>query len=349
MGDVVLDKHYVEFLKEIKSKILSARIRAYHRLNRGHIQLYWDLGKTIVDRQKKYGWGQSIVERLAKDLREDFPNSSGFSDRNLWNMRSFYEAYREFPILQQLVAEIPWGHHMLILGKTADIKEREYYIKATAEMGWSRNVLLNQIKANAYAHAKSKGKLHNFDKALPDHLAEQADESVKSVYSLDFLGITKPVKERELENRLVEKVKSFILELGYGFCFIGNQHRVTLGDNEYYIDLLFFNRKLKSLVAIELKAGRFQPEFAGKMDFYLHILNDKHRMKDENPPIGIILCATKDDLEVEYALKSVKNPVGVGEYQLTTKLPEKLKGMIPSEQEIKAVFKRNDLLAGGAR
>lgn len=340
MKNIILDKNYVEFLKEIKGKIFSARIQACRRLNRGHIQLYWDLGKIIVDRQKKYGWGQSIVERLAKDLQTEFPNIGGYSDRNLWDMRRFYDAYKGFPILRQIVAELPWGHHLLIMNKTEQMKEREYYIKASIEMGWSRNVLLNQIKANAYRHAKSKGKLHNFDKVLPDHLVEQADESIKSVYSLDFLGITKPVKERELENRLVEKVKRFILELGYGFCFIGNQHRVTLGNNEYYIDLLFFNRKLRSLVAIELKAGRFKPEYTGKMDFYLHILNDKYKMNDENSPIGIILCATKDDLEVEYALKSVKHPVGVGEYQLTTKLPEKLKGVIPSEQEIKEAFKR---------
>jgi predicted nuclease of restriction endonuclease-like (RecB) superfamily len=215
--------------------------------------------------------------------------------------------------------------------------EREYYIQATIQMGWSRNVLLNQIKADAYGLSKLK-KQHNFEKAMPSHLAEQADESVKSVYNLDFLGITKPVKERELEARLVEKVKRFILELGYGFCFIGNQHRVTLGSNEYFIDLLFFNRKLKSLVAIELKTGKFEPEYAGKLDFYLHILNDQHRLKDENPPIGIILCATKDDLVVEYALRSVKNPVGVGAYQLTTKLPERLKGVIPSEEEIRTAL-----------
>lgn len=330
-----LDKNYISFLNTIKAKILSARIRAYRGLNRELIKLYWDLGKTIVERQKQYGWGQSIVERLSKDLRHEFPNTGGFSDRNLWDMRRFYDAYKNNTKLRQLVAEIPWGHNLLILNKTDDLKEREYYIQASVQMGWSRNVLLNQIKANASAHAKQKWKLHNFDKALPAHLAEQADESIKSVYSLDFLGITKPVKERELENRLVEKVKRFILELGYGFCFIGNQFRLTLKDNEYYIDLLFYNRKLKNLVAIELKTGKFEPEYAGKMDFYLHLLNDQVKMKDENPPIGIILCADKDDLVVEYALKSVKHPVGVGEYHLTTKLPAQLKGAIPSEQEIK--------------
>jgi predicted nuclease of restriction endonuclease-like (RecB) superfamily len=340
MKNVSLDKNYVEFLREIKNKILSARIRAYHRLNRGHIQLYWDLGKTIVDRQKKYGWGQGIVEELAKDLKREFSGTEGFSANNLWRARNFYLAYEHDSKLARLVQEIPWGQNIVIMQMVKERIQRAYYIKATADLGWSRDVLLNQIKANAYGHSKLK-KQHNFKNALPEYLAEQADESIKSVYNLDFLGITKSVKERELEARLVEKIKGFILELGYGFCFIGNQQKVILGGNEYFIDLLFFNRKLRSLVAIELKIGRFAPEYAGKMDFYLHILNDKYKMKDENPPIGIILCATKDDLEVEYALKSVKHPVGVGEYQLTTKLPDKLKGVIPSEREIKAAFKRN--------
>ncbi len=214
-------------------------------------------------------------------------------------------------------------------------EKKQYYIEACIKLGWSRDVLLNQVKANAYALAKQNKKLHNFKTALPEYLAEQADESIKSVYNLDFLGVTREVKERELENRLVEKVKRFILELGYGFCFIGNQYRLTLKDNDYYVDLLFYNRKLKTLVAIELKTGKFEPEYAGKMDFYLHLLNDQVKRKDENPSIGIILCADKDDLVVEYALKSVKNPVGVAEYRLTTKLPLQLKGTIPSEQEIK--------------
>lgn len=340
MVNVALDKNYSEFVKEIKNKILSARIRTYHGLNRGHIQLYWDLGKTIVGRQKKYGWGQSIVEELAKDLKREFAGTEGFSANNLWRARNFYLAYEGDSKLAQLVQEIPWGQNIVIMQMVKASKEREYYIKATVQMGWSRNVLLNQIKADAYGCSRLK-KQHNFEKVLPDHLAEQADESIKSVYNLDFLGITQPVKERELENRLVEKVKNFILELGYGFCFIGNQHRITLGENEYFIDLLFFNRKLKNLVAIELKAGKFKPEYAGKIDFYLHILNDHYKLRDENPPIGIILCATKDDLEVEYALKSVENPVGVGAYQLTAKLPKKLKGFIPSEQEIRTAFKRD--------
>ena len=333
-----IDKNYVSFFNTIKSKILSARIRAYRGLNRELIKLYWDLGKTIVKRQKEHGWGESIVEKLSKDLNTEFEGREGFSSHNLWRMRDFYLEYKDYPKLAQLVLEIPWGHNVLILQKLKTAQEKKYYIKACIQMGWSRNVLLNQIKANVFAHAKRQGQFHNFHKTLPAHLAEQADESIKSVYNLDFLGITKPVKERELENFLIEKVKRFILELGYGFCFIGNQYRLTLKNNEYYVDLLFYNRKLKNLVAIELKAGKFEPEYAGKMDFYLNLLNDQTKMKDENPSIGIILCADKDDVVVEYALKSIKNPIGVGKYHLTTKLPRQLKGIIPSEEEIKTAL-----------
>ena len=333
-----IDKNYVSFLNTIKSKILLARIRAYRGLNRELIKLYWDLGKTIVERQKEHGWGESIVEKLSKDLNTEFEGREGFSSHNLWRMRDFYLEYKDYPKLAQLVLEIPWGHNVLILQKLKAAQEKKYYIKACIQMGWSRNVLLNQIKANVFAHAKRQGQFHNFHKTLPAHLAEQADESIKSVYNLDFLGITKPVKERELENFLIEKVKRFILELGYGFCFIGNQYRLTLKNNEYYVDLLFYNRKLKNLVAMELKAGKFEPEYAGKMDFYLNLLNDQTKMKDENPSIGIILCADKDDVVVEYALKSIKNPIGVGKYHLTTKLPRQLKGIIPSEEEIKTAL-----------
>ncbi len=245
----------------------------------------------------------------------------------------FYLSYKDQPKLARLVPEIPWGHNVLIMQKVKEIKAKEYYLRSSAEFGWSRNVLLNQIKADAYELSLKK-KQHNFEKALPVHLAEQADESLKSVYNLDFLGITRPVLERELEKRIVEKIKNFILELGAGFSFIGNQYRVELDGDEYFVDLLFFNRTLRCLVAIELKTGDFKPEYAGKMDFYLHLLNDTVKLKDENPSIGIILCAQKKNIIVEYALRCAKNPVGVAEYKLTRKLPADLKKYLPSEKDL---------------
>lgn len=330
----IAGKEYIKFLNEIKSRIMTARIQAIRLVNKELIKLYWDIGKNIIERQQEYKWGDNIVEALARDLKNMFPQARGFSERNLWNMRRFYEEYKNKPFLQQLVAEIPWGHNLLIMEKVAVDGEREYYIKASRNFGWSRNVLLNQIKAGGYA-LSLKQKTHNFPKALPMYLVEQADEAMKSVYNLDFLGITKEVLERELEKRLIDKIKRFMLELGKGFSFIGNQYRLTLGNNEYFVDLLFFNRNLKCLIAIELKTGKFEPEYAGKMDFYLHLLDEQVRLKDENPPIGIILCADKDNIVVEYALRSVKKPVGVAEYYLTKKLPKYLMGKLPDARTLK--------------
>jgi predicted nuclease of restriction endonuclease-like (RecB) superfamily len=334
----IAKNEYSKFLNEIKSRIVSARIQAVRSVNRELIKLYWDIGKSIIERQEKYKWGDNIVEALARDLKNEFPQAQGFSERNLWNMRRFFEEYKDKPILQQLVAEIPWGQNLLIIEKVANDNEREYYLKSARAFGWSRNVLLNQIKADAYALSR-KQKNHNFPKALPAHLSEQADEAIKSVYNLDFLGITRPFMERELEKRLVEKIKQFILELGLGFSFIGNQYRLTLGNNEYFVDLLFYNRKLKCLVAIELKTGKFEPEYAGKMDFYLHLLDEQVKLKGENPSIGIILCADKDHIVVEYALRSVKKPVGVAEYYLTKRLPKSLQGKLPDAESLKAPIK----------
>jgi predicted nuclease of restriction endonuclease-like (RecB) superfamily len=328
-------KQYGAFLNEIKRRITTARINAARSVNRELIKLYWDIGGIIVARQKQHGWGQGVVRQLAADLAADFNNLEGFSANNLWRIRNFYLAYKDHPKLAQLVQEIPWGQNIVILQMVKDIEERAYYISASSEMGWSRNVLLNQIKAGAYQHQKTMPKQHNFPQALPAHLAEQADESLKSVYSLDFLDITKPVLERELERRLVEKVKRFMLELGKGFCFIGNQHRLTLNDNEYFVDMLFYNRILKCLVAIELKTGKFEIEHAAKMDFYLDLLNEQIKLDDENPSVGIILCVQKDSVVVEYALRRAINPMGVAEYRLAKKPTKELKAILPDERDLR--------------
>jgi len=334
-----LSKQYADFLREVKQKILSSRVHASRAVNKELIGLYWDIGKVIVERQKQYGWGQKVVEKLANDLVDDFNGLEGFSSNNLWRMRNFYLAYKNMPKLAQLVQEIPWGQNIVILQMVKDTEEREYYISTTAEMGWSRNVLLNQIKAEAYRCQKAVSKQHNFPKVLPVYLAEQANESLKSVYNLGFLGITTPVLERELERRLVDKVKRFLLELGKGFTFIGNQYRLTLNDKEYFVDLLFFNRVLKCLVAVELKTGEFEIEHAAKMDFYLDLLNEQVKMKDENSSIGMILCVKKDSVVVEYAMRRAANPMGVAEYRLSKKPSKELKAILPEESDM-----RNQLL-----
>ncbi len=335
---------YVSLLEDIKKRITSARIKASRSINRELIQLYWDIGKMIVSRQEKFGWGQGIVVKLAADLSLETGSKEGFSDKNLWRMRLFYLEYKKSPKLAQLVREIPWGQNIAIMQMIKTNEEREYYLKATAEMGWSRNVLIHQIKAGAYKSYIQLPKQHNFQKVLPVYLAEQADESLKSVYNLDFLDIKKQVLERELESRLVEKVKRFMLEMGKGFSFIGNQHKLTLGSNEYFVDLLFFNRILRCLVAVELKTVKFEVEHSAKLDLYLDLLNKQTKYKDENPSIGIIFCVEKDSVVVEYALSRSVNPMGVAEYKLSTKPSKELKNLLPAgktvEKQLIAEYKQ---------
>ena len=376
---LTINADYRQFVEELKARVIDARTSVARAVTHDAILLYWDLGRGIVEKQKTHGWGDSVVEMVAADLRRAFPEMRGFSPRNVWDMRRFYATYsapeirsqavREIghrqsnPILRQvaaelgedekqqrpvtkseasvdeqflrqLVAEIPWGQNLLILNKLTNPAARLYYLRATARFGWSRNVLLNQIKASAYERAVTEKKTHNFGLALPEHFAEQADEMLKSSYSLDFLGLHRAVKERDLEDRLISRLQSFLLELGYGFCFVGRQHRIALGKKEYFIDLLFYHRVLKTLVAFDLKVGPFEPEHAGKMDFYLNLLNDKERGPDDQPSIGIILCAEKDDIEVEYALRSKANPIGVAAYELQSKLPGELKGKLPTAKQL---------------
>jgi predicted nuclease of restriction endonuclease-like (RecB) superfamily len=354
---------YPAFVAEVKTRIASARLSAARAVNSELVGLYWDIGAAIREKQTVQGWGDGVVDQLARDLKAANPGASGFSAVNLWRMRQLHETYTAPEFLSQLVREIaapakagtkavgkraeklsqlvremvvaiPWGHHVNLLAKIDRSAERLFYLRATASFGWSRNVLLNQIKAKAYERSLAEGKSHNFPAALPEHLAEQAEEALKSSYNLEFLGIGRAIKERELEARLIDKLRDFILELGYGFCFVGRQHRLTLGRKEYFIDLLFYHRFLKALVAIELKVGKFEPEYAGKMDFYLNLLNEKERAPDDAPSIGIILCAEKDNLEVEFALKSKANPIGVAEYQLQTALPPTLRGKLPSAKQL---------------
>jgi predicted nuclease of restriction endonuclease-like (RecB) superfamily len=379
----IASPEYIKFIEDLKTRVISARVSAARAVNRDFILLYWDIGCGIVEKQQKLGWGDAVVEMVAADLRQAFPEIRGFSPANVWRMRQFSVLYSSEAVLAQVARElenhshrrgepsfagqavsknktvqtaseenfilaqavrelltaIPWGHHVLLLGRIKSPPELLYYLRATARFGWSRNVLLNQIKASAYERAVTDKKTHNFPLALPEYLAEQADEMLKSSYNLEFLGIRRKVKERALEDRLISRLQAFILELGYGFCFVGRQHRLTLGQKEYFIDLLFYHRFLKALVAFELKIGPFEPEHAGKMDFYLNLLNDKERGDGDQPSIGIILCAEKDDVEVEYALRTKKNPIGVAVYQLQSKLPAHLKGKLPTAKQLADVVR----------
>ena len=329
---------YNDFFKEVINTIDSTKYEAYKSLNKYHIGQNFEIGKLIVQNQEKHNWGKSIVDTLSKDINKIIDGVKGYSPQNLWRMRQFYLDYKDNTDLLELALTIPWGQNLLIIHQVKDIKEKEYYLNATNKLGWSRAVLLNQIKANAYQHHLVDPKQSNFEKALPVHLSEQANEAMKSKYNLDFLGITKPILEKELESKLVENIRDLLLELGYGFSFIGNQYRLKLNQKEYFIDLLFYHRILKCLVAIELKTVEFEPEFAGKMNFYLELLDEQEKQPDDNPSIGIILCPVKDNLEVEYTLRTNNKPIGVSEYKLTHKLPEQLKGKIPNAEELKRML-----------
>jgi predicted nuclease of restriction endonuclease-like (RecB) superfamily len=339
----IADERYQNFLNETKQKIVTTRIQAAKAVCKEQINLYWWLGQQIVEAQVTYGWGKSVVEQLSKDLKYSFNSSFGFSVQNLWYMRQFYLEYEKHPNLQRLVGEIPWGQNLEILSKVKDNCAKEYYINAVLKLGWTRAILTLQINSKAYERHVLAKKQHNFEKALPEHLAEQADKALKDIYMLDTLGLTKPVVEKEMEARMINKIKNVMLELGYGFTFMGNQYRIAHAGSDYFIDLLFYNRKLKSLIPIEIKTGKFIPEYAGKMNFYLNLLDDYVREPDENPSIGIILCSERNHFDVEYALRGINNPIGISEFCLTRDLPRELNNKLPNAKELeREIFSKLD-------
>jgi len=323
---------YQAFVKEIKEKIYQAQLKAMQAVNRELLALYSDIGKSIVEKQGQLGWGKSVVENLAKDLQNEFPGMQGFSARNLWLMRSFYLEYKDNKKLQPLVAEISWSHNVILMEKCKDLLEREFYIRITKKYGWSKNILIHQIEGKSYERYLLSQT--SFDKVLAKKYKYQAKLAVKDSYNFDFLELGEEYDERELELGLIKNIRNFLLEMGGYFSFIGNQYKLDIDGEEFFIDLLLYHRRLKSLVAIELKTTDFKPEYAGKMQFYLAVLDDKVRQKDENPSIGIIICKTKRRTVVEYALKTASSPMGVADYSLSKTLPKELKGLLPSADEI---------------
>ena len=342
---------YQQFLGEILHLGQNHRALAVQNVQTISNQLYWNIGELIIKKQQEHGWGKSIVEKLSKDLNRQIGEGVSWSPRNLWFMRQLVDEYSnlkqpvshlELENLKQLVSEVSWGNNILILQKVKDIKARIFYLQTTIKNRYSRSVLLHQIEADAYGNYLLHPSQHNFATALPEHLMEQTQESIKSVYALDFLDINKPMTEKQLENTMVEKVKRLMMELGYGFCFIGNQYRIVLGEKEYFIDLLFYHRILKCLVAVELKVTEFEPEFVGKLDFYLQLMDEQLKHPDDKPSIGILLVPHKDKLEVEYALRTASKPIGVAQYILSKKLPKELLGKLPSAKEFQQILTSNN-------
>lgn len=325
-------QHYASFLTEVKGRIRQRQLQALQRVNYELVGLYWDIGELIYRKQEALGWGKSVVETLAQDLQAEFPGRNGFSARNLWNMREFYCTYVTRPNLQPLVAEISWTKNLLIMARCQDDLEREFYLRATARFGWTKAVLQHQLDNKSYE--KYLLNQTNFDTTVPDDIKAQAALAVKDHYTFDFLELADEHSERELEQALVKNLRSFLSELGGAFAFIGNQYRLEIGGQEYFIDLLLFHRRLRCLVAIELKIGDFKPEHKGKMEFYLEALDRQERMEGENPPIGMIICRYKNKTVVEYALRTAARPIGVATYTIVPQLPEAYREELPSPEEI---------------
>jgi predicted nuclease of restriction endonuclease-like (RecB) superfamily len=323
---------FSDFVIEIKQKILLVQYEALKAVNKELITLYWEIGKSIVEKQESLGWGKSVVKNLADELQKEFVGMKGFSERNLWNMKNFYMEYKEKAKLQTLSAEIGWSHNVVIFQKCKDDLEREFYIQMTIKFGWSFRVLDNHIDNKSYE--KFLLNQTNFDKTLSQEYVHQAKLAVKDEYSFDFLELGDNHSEYELEIGLINKIREFLAQMGTDFTFIGNQYKILVDDEEYFIDLLLYHRRLKSLIAIELKIGKFKPEYAGKMNFYLSCLNDTVKLPDENPSIGIIVCKEKKRTTVEYALRDSNQPIGVSTYTLSETLPSNLKEYLPSTKEI---------------
>ncbi|RXK88946.1 DUF1016 domain-containing protein [Chlorobaculum sp. 24CR] len=327
-----LSKMYPRLLAEIKERVRSAQYEALKSVNKELVGLYWDIGRMIVERQAEETWGKAVVQQLAVDLQNEFHGVGGFSASNLWRMKAFFEAYAGQKKLALLVREIGWSHNLVILERCKDALEREFYIRMTRKFGWSKSILIHQISNQSYE--KSLLGQTNFDQALTPELRAQAKLAVKDEYTFDFLELAEEHGERELERALIGKIEYFLRAMGGMFAFMGSQYRLEVDGDEYFIDLLLFHRRLKALVAIELKIGKFMPEFVGKMQFYLTALDRQVRQEDENPSIGIILCKDKNRTVVEYALHDAGKPIGVATYEITRTLPKELQGQLPSPQEI---------------
>lgn len=367
-------KNYADLLGQIRVRIRQAQTRAVLSANTEMIRLYWDVGRLLASKQIAEGWGAGVIPRLAADLKNELPEQKGFSERNLKYMIRFAREYPESsivqqpaaqlpsddasPIVQQPVAQlarpgkqlqtagpsaaadgqiiwlIPWGHHVLLMEKIKDLPTRLWYMQQTIAQGWSRNVLLLMIQGQA--HLRQGAAITNFPSQLPPEQSDLALQALKDPYIFDFLTLEEPFHERELETHLLHHLEKFLIELGRGFAFVGRQYHVEVGDEDFYIDLLFYHLTLRSFIVIELKKGSFKAEYAGKMNFYLNVIDDQLRHEHDNPSIGLILCQERNRVLAEYALRGMDKPIGVSEYELTRALPKALQSSLPSIEDIEA-------------
>jgi len=323
---------YVIFLQALKARIRTAQVRAALAVNQELVMLYWQIGREILSRQQQQGWGTKVISRLAKDLQQEFPEMKGFSVRNLTYMRAFAEAYPDEAIVQQVAAQIPWFHNCVLLDKVKSLEERLWYAQRTVEQGWSRNVLGLQIESDLYQRQGEA--ITNFNQVLPQPQSDLMQQVLKDPYVFDFLTLGDERSERALERALIDHIRDFLLELGVGFAFLGSQYPIEVSGKEYRLDLLFYHAQLHCYVVIDLKAGEFEPEFSGKMNFYVAAVDNLLRTDRDDPTIGIILCKSKDKTTVEYALQGMQKPIGVSTFQLATNLPERLQKSLPTIEQL---------------
>ena len=362
-------KSFAALLTDVKLRIQTAQTRAMLAVNSELVRLYWDIGRMIDVRQKLEGWGSGVIPRLAAELKNEMPELKGFSERNIGLMIAFHREYpdpsvilqqpvaklpggaispqavaklTEAEIVQRTVAQfndtpfwaVPWGHHVILIQKVKDLAARRWYMEQTLTNGWSRNILTMQIDAQAYTrHGKARS---NFALTLPEHQSDLVQQTLKDPYIFDFLTLTEPFQERELENELVRQLEKFLLELGQGFAFVGRQYKVEVGDEDFYIDLLFYHLRLRAFVVIELKKGKFKPEYAGKLNFYCNVVNDRLKQPSDQPTIGLILCQERSRLLAEYSFAGIDKPIGISTYELTRALPKDMKSALPTVEEIEA-------------
>lgn len=335
MADLISSsKSYQDLLIRLKSQIRTAQVRAAVVVNQELVLLYWSIGKEILTRQEVDGWGTGVIERLAKDLRSEFPGMQGLSSRNLGYMKAFAEAWPEELILQQVVAKLPWGHNVRLIEQVKEPAERLWYAEQTIQNGWSRNVLVMQIESGLYGR---QGKaITNFQATLPSPQSDLAQQLIKDPYNFDFLTLTQEAHERDLERGLLAHLRQFLIELGVGFAFVGSQVPLEIGGEDFKLDLLFYHLKLRCFVVADLKMGPFKAEYAGKMNLYLSAVDDMLRHPDDKQSIGLILCKTKNRVIAEYALRNTTTPMGISEFKHLEILPEQLQGTLPTIQEIEA-------------
>jgi predicted nuclease of restriction endonuclease-like (RecB) superfamily len=328
----LLSENYDEFLRSLKDRIRQAQVRAALSVNSELVLLYWSIGSEILTRQQEAGWGGKVIDRLAKDLKQAFPDMQGFSSRSLKYMRSFAEAYPERSIVQEVLAQITWYHNLALLEKTKSPEERFWYAQQTIVNGWSRNVLVLQIESGLFQ--RMGGAVTNFDRVLPKTQSDLARQLMKDPYCFEFLDLSHEAEERALERGLIDHIRDFLLELGMGFAFLGSQYPIAVSNKDYRLDLLFYHTHLHCYVVIDLKMGEFEPEYSGKMNFYVTAVDKLLRRSGDEPTIGLIICKSKDKTIVEYALNDMQKPIGVSTFQLKKNLPAELQNSLPTIEQL---------------